>query len=273
MEPLSNEQQEQQTASNEQVVAETPVLETAVAAETATSEDTSTETSSATVAADESSINGHQAADLSAEEAEEGARLMEASLEELKRPVDYQVGDLIRARIVSIDQNKQNVFLDVGDKSEAIMMYDDIAKEGEPEPQVGDEVEAYVLRASDAGLELGKQLSAKDDVMLLFEEAHENGLPLEGTVKGKNKGGLEVQVHGKRAFCPISHIELRYCENPAQYIGQTLTFRILELKDGGKNIVLSRKVILEEEAAAAMRKSVVVARQLFLFPNIFDVVR
>lgn len=244
MEPLSNEQAKETTSPSEQGTPETPVQETAALEQPAAPVETSAG------GAEDSSINGHLAADLSAEEAEEGARLMAASMEEVKRPVDYQVGDIIRARIVSIDQNKQNVFLDVGDKSEAIMMFDDIAKEGEPEPQVGDEVEAYVLRASDAGLELGKQLTAKDDVLLLFEEAFENGLPLEGTVKGKNKGGLDVQVHGKRAFCPVSQIELRYCENPAQYIGQTLTFRILELKDGGKNVVLSRRAILEEEAAA-----------------------
>jgi small subunit ribosomal protein S1 len=70
-------------------------------------------------------------------------------------------------------------------------------------------------------------------------------------VTGINKGGAEVQVYGMRAFCPLSQLDLRYVENPQQFVGQTLKFRINRIEEGGRNrrpdVVLSRRALLEEE--------------------------
>ena len=69
---------------------------------------------------------------------------------------------------------------------------------------------------------------------------------------GLNKGGAEVQVAGMRAFCPLSQLDLRYVENPQQFVGQKLLFKVNRLEEGnrggrGPNIVLSRRQLLEEE--------------------------
>jgi len=60
-----------------------------------------------------------------------------------------------------------------------------------------------------------------------------------------------VNLGGLRAFCPMSQIELGFCAEPESYAGKTESFKILELKNGGRNIVVSRRAILDEEAAAA----------------------
>ena len=75
------------------------------------------------------------------------------------------------------------------------------------------------------------------------------------------KGGYEVRIARQRAFCPISQIDTVRNTDPAQHEGRVYQFRIIEYKDGGKNLVVSRRALLEEEqraSAAEMRRSIVV---------------
>src|SRR5262249_42945917 len=93
----------------------------------------------------------------------------------------------------------------------------------------------------------GKQAHAE------LQQAFELGLPVEGMVSAVNKGGLEVTIAGARAFCPISQIDTRHVEDAASYVGQRLQFRITRYESAGRgreNIVVSRRVLLEEEQAA-----------------------
>jgi small subunit ribosomal protein S1 len=83
---------------------------------------------------------------------------------------------------------------------------------------------------------------------------------VEGRVESAIKGGYEVRVARERAFCPLSQIDIVRTADPAVHIGRTYTFRIIEFKDGGKSIVVSRRKHLEEEqqaSADAVRKSIV----------------
>jgi hypothetical protein len=65
---------------------------------------------------------------------------------------------------------------------------------------------------------------------------------VEGKITGTNKGGFDVQVSGFRAFCPISQIDRIYCSDPQSFVGKTLPFRIIEYKEGGRRIVISRRI-------------------------------
>ncbi len=76
--------------------------------------------------------------------------------------------------------------------------------------------------------------------------------PVEGKVIGWNKGGFHVTLNGTPAFCPKSQIELGKPKKAASYIDRDLTFRILEIKDAGKRIVVSRSDILREERQALL---------------------
>jgi small subunit ribosomal protein S1 len=93
-----------------------------------------------------------------------------------------------------------------------------------------------------------------------LEDAYHAGLAVEGKVEKAVKGGYDVRIARERAFCPLSQIDSVRTDDPAAHEGKTYTFRILEYKDGGRNIVVSRRKHLEDQqraAAADVRKSIV----------------
>jgi len=154
------------------------------------------------------------------------------------------------------------VFIDLGGKSEGRISAAELKDaEGNLTVKEGDTVDATVtgtdpesgaliLRRKAGGGGKGGKKPA--EVVPEIRAAHENNLPLEGLVTGLNKGGAEIQVFGMRAFCPLSQLDLRYVENPQQFVGQKLMFKVNRLEEGnrggrGPNIVLSRRQLLEEE--------------------------
>src|SRR5262249_59908663 len=82
-----------------------------------------------------------------------------------------------------------------------------------------------------------------------LEQAFANRIPVEGVVTGEIKGGYEVQLGSVRAFCPGSQIDRRRVEGRS-YVGERLRFRITKLEGGGRNVVVSRRQLLDEEAEA-----------------------
>ncbi len=87
-----------------------------------------------------------------------------------------------------------------------------------------------------------------------------SGRPVRGTVVGVIKGGYEVKVGRARGFCPHSQIELRREEDPERQVGQTYMFRVIQVRRGGEDVVLSRRAVLEEERldeAKAVRATLV----------------
>jgi len=169
------------------------------------------------------------------------------------------VGQKVKGKILSVTE--EWAFLDLGGKAEGRIAAADLKDaEGNLTVKEGDTLEATVtgtdpetgallLRRKAGG---GKGKRAAAEVPLEIRQAHEAGLPIEGLVTGLNKGGAEVQVYGMRAFCPLSQLDLRYVENPQQFVGQKLMFKVNRLEEGnrggrGPNIVLSRRQLLEEE--------------------------
>jgi small subunit ribosomal protein S1 len=172
------------------------------------------------------------------------------------------VGQKVKGKILSVTE--EWAFLDLGGKAEGRIAAADLKDaEGNLTVKEGDTLEATVtgtdpetgallLRRKAGG---GKGKRAAAEVPLEIRQAHEAGLPIEGLVTGLNKGGAEVQVYGMRAFCPLSQLDLRYVENPQQFVGQKLMFKVNRLEEGnrggrGPNIVLSRRQLLEEEQQA-----------------------
>jgi small subunit ribosomal protein S1 len=109
--------------------------------------------------------------------------------------------------------------------------------------EVGGPSGAIVLRRT-----LGRGPEGKGEL----EQAFALGVPVEGTVTAVNKGGVEVLIAGVRAFCPISQLELRHVEDAQAYVGQKLRFRITRYEGSGQrlNLIVSRRVLLEEEQAS-----------------------
>jgi small subunit ribosomal protein S1 len=169
----------------------------------------------------------------------------------LQQSATPEIGDKIRGRVVSIGETA--AFVDVGGKSEGMIEVAQLRDSaGNLTVTVGDEIEATVTGTDPetGSLILRRKAARGQDVALELRQALDSGLPVEGVVTAINKGGAEVQVSGMRAFCPLSQLDLRYVENPQQFIGQRLTFRVSRIEPGKTrpNIVLSRRSLLEEEA-------------------------
>ncbi len=122
---------------------------------------------------------------------------------------------------------------------------------GEITAKTGETLKGVVTRIGPDGTpELARGLGGAGGMSLEeLEAAMDAKVPVEGKVSGVNKGGVSVDIGGIRAFCPISQLELRYVEDSSIYLQQTLRFHITEIKEG-RDVVLSRRAILEEEQAA-----------------------
>jgi len=180
--------------------------------------------------------------------------MFEASLQ-AKR---FEEGQTIEGTIVAI--GPEVAFIDVGGKGEATIEIEELLdSEGELTAQVGDRIEAMVVSTA-GGLKLSRKLARGAATARQLEDAFHAGLPVEGKVEQAVKGGYEVRIAGQRAFCPISQIDTLRNTDPAEHAGRVYTFRILEFKEGGKNLVVSRRALLEEEQreeAELLRRSIV----------------
>ncbi|MFP4601104.1 MAG: S1 RNA-binding domain-containing protein [Persicimonas sp.] len=163
---------------------------------------------------------------------------------------DVEAGDRIKGCVAAIGE--KFIFVEFGSsKSEGYASRDDfLNEEGELEVEMGDEHEFYVLGTRGNEIQLGKNLSGREGAMEAIRTAHATGVPIEGRVDATNKGGFEVMIGGVRAFCPVSQIELGYTEEPDGHVGQTYRFRVEQVAEGGKNVVVSRSALLEEERKA-----------------------
>ncbi len=162
------------------------------------------------------------------------------------------VGETVRGRVVAIDQAA--VFVDIGAKSEAMIERAELSDPdtGKSLVEVGDEIEARVVEVDGkAGCPvLRKGAIRGGEGFAALEDAVATGLPVEGKITAVNKGGYDVQLGAVRAFCPISQMDLRPVADPTALVGQRFAFRITRFEDGGRNVVVSRRSLLEDEQRA-----------------------
>jgi small subunit ribosomal protein S1 len=176
-----------------------------------------------------------------------------------KRP---KIGDLVKGKVVSI--GKDTVFINVGGKAEGVLDRAEVSdSENKLLLEVGSTVEARVVGDQGGSLQLRVKLGRGPQASAELTQAHELGIPVDGTVTEVIKGGVSVDVAGVRGFCPASQIDARFVEDLSVYVGQRLTFRVT--KYDGRNLVLSRRALVEEEnskLAAETRKNIVVGAVL-----------
>jgi small subunit ribosomal protein S1 len=168
-------------------------------------------------------------------------RLFEATLRSVKP------GDVVRGRVVQVGRDQ--VTVDIGYKSEGqIPVQEFIDRDGQVTVNEGDEIDVYF--DADAGDEGGIVLSrAKAEQFRVWrdiEEAFQRDGVVEGTIVGKVKGGLKVDV-GVPAFLPGSHADLRPVRNLDRFLGQRMQFAVLKFNRGRGNVVVSRRAVIERE--------------------------
>ena len=188
------------------------------------------------------------------EDNEDFAAMFEASL----KPKRFEKGQTLNGVVVGFSPDV--AFIDVGGKGEATI---DIAElkdaDGDLEVKVGDRIQATIVSTA-GGLTLSRKLLRGAATARQLEDAFESGLPVEGKVEAEVKGGYEVRIAGQRAFCPYSQIDIRRATDSTTHIGQVYQFRITEYKEGGRSLVVSRRVLLEAEQKAQeaeVRKAIV----------------
>jgi small subunit ribosomal protein S1 len=186
---------------------------------------------------------------------EDFATMFEASVKARR----FKRGQTIEGTIVAI--GPEVALVNVGGKGEAQIEVSELKDfDGVLEVAVGDRIQATVV-STDGGLTLSRKLARGAASQRQIEDAFRAGLAVEGKVDSEIKGGYEVRIAGQRAFCPFSQIDLVRTTDPAQHVGRVYAFRIIEYKDGGKNLVVSRRALLEEEQrahAVEVRQSIVV---------------
>jgi small subunit ribosomal protein S1 len=170
--------------------------------------------------------------------------LLKASFETPSRKV--RPGERVSGVVAKI--GKDTIFVDLGGKSEGIADIGEFLDgKGTLTVKPGDRVEMRVASVKE-GIHLTRGMKIQGaDTLDLLREAKENLIPVEGRVSGVVKGGFEIDLSGVRAFCPLSQIDLVFTEKPEIHLGARYSFRIMEIKERGKNIIVSRRVLLEEE--------------------------
>ncbi len=169
-------------------------------------------------------------------------KLVEASLQIPKE------GEIVKGRVAKITGNE--VFIDIGGKSEGVASLHEFRNSDIKE---GDEVYVYVeaLEGRNGRTIVSKQ---KADFLLAWDQikaVYDNNETVEAKVVRQVKGGLIVEIFGVDAFLPGSHIDVRKVKSISSFVGRTIPVKVIKINKARKNIVVSRREVLEEQMERA----------------------
>jgi small subunit ribosomal protein S1 len=172
------------------------------------------------------------------------AELFEKSYKQTER---LKPGQKLEAKILTVTRDW--VFLDSGKKGEGVLDRKELLDpDGNLTVAVGDTITAWFVGMVNNELRFTTKMGTGANAQSQLEDAWRSGIPVEGVVEKEIKGGFEIRIGGStRAFCPYSQMSLRRVEDNTALIGQHLPFKIAEYAENGRNIVVSRREILEEE--------------------------
>ncbi len=183
---------------------------------------------------------------------DEFSAMMSAAFSGPSKPRSSELveGQQIVGKVVHIGED--NVFVDVGSKNEGFLARREVELDGVLQVAVGQQIEVFVVGFGASGVELTRALSRSSDAEASLRLACEGGIPVEGKVASRNKGGFEVTVMGERAFCPISQIEMDFTEDGDVHLGKTYLFLITKVEAKGKHldVVISRAELERRERRA-----------------------
>ncbi|HVH44515.1 MAG TPA: S1 RNA-binding domain-containing protein [Labilithrix sp.] len=169
-----------------------------------------------------------------------------------RKPV--RVGDRLEAVVVQVGRDL--VFVELDGKQQAFIEASEVRDpDGTINVKEGDTIRAHVVEVDEArgSVRLGRSIGRPGNLAAI-EQAKHTGVAVEGKVTGVNKGGLEIDLGGgTRAFCPMSQAGDRFVEDASTLVGQSLRFIVTDVRD--KNIVVSRRALLQREASETVAKA------------------
>lgn len=155
-------------------------------------------------------------------------------------------GQEIETTVVQIAGD--TVFIDLNAKSEGVIPTSEFTdSDGNLTIKEGDKIKAFYLGEKNGENRFTTKIAGQSADNSMLENAFKNHIPVEGHIEKEIKGGFEVKIGSERAFCPYSQMGFRQKEEPAYFVGKTLTFIIQEYTEGGKKFVVSNRKVLEEE--------------------------
>ena len=169
-------------------------------------------------------------------------------------PTRYEPGRKVSARVVKV--TPEWVFLDLGRKGEGVLAAKELQDEaGTVAAKEGDTLEAYFVSSDGSEMLFTTRVAGGSAGSALLEDASNSGIPVDGVVVKEIKGGYEVRLAGgARAFCPHSQMDLPRSGGQEERVGKHAAFRITKYGEKGRNIVVSRRVLLEEEEERKTRE-------------------
>ncbi len=175
------------------------------------------------------------------------AALFENSMASLNKTL--RVGDVFKAEILSI--GKTEAFVSTGTPQDGVLLINDLLDEDKNlKYKVGDVIDVVVLRANSNDIRVTRKGSKSAPVDFdSLEDAFDMEMPVEGKVTEAVNGGYRVTVQGQSAFCPVSQLGVPFGKDASEFIGKKLEFLITQFEPKKRNIVVSRRKLLDLQKA------------------------
>jgi small subunit ribosomal protein S1 len=185
--------------------------------------------------------------ELAVTEENDGENFAELFEKSAKQSNWLEPGQKLTARVLKV--SAEWIFIDTGQKGEGVVDRKEFLDlDGNVTVKEGDSITAYFISSNHGEMRFTTRLGGGASGSTQLEDAWRSGVPVEGVVEKEIKGGFEIKLGGTaRAFCPFSQVALRRMDTTESLIGTRLAFRITDYAENGRNIVVSRRSLLEEE--------------------------
>lgn len=162
------------------------------------------------------------------------------------KPRMFKAGERIDTVIVNITADW--IFIDLGSKSEGYLDKKELLDEdGNLTVKEGDTITAYFLSSRHGEKLFTTRLLTSKNVNDFLFDAYKSQIPLEATVEKEIKGGFSVKINQNvSAFCPYSQMDIKKIDDVTAYVGQKFEFAVIEYSENGRNVILSRRPLLEK---------------------------
>lgn len=165
----------------------------------------------------------------------------------------FEIGEAFETSVVAVTDS--TVFVDLSAKSEGVVDVAEFKDEnGNVSVKEGDKIKVFFTGEVHGEMRFTSKIAGGKTDSTMIENAFRGGIPVEGHVDAEIKGGYQIKIGNARAFCPYSQMGFRKREEPAAYVGRTMTFIITEYKNDGKDILVSNRKIGESEYAESLGK-------------------
>ena len=160
---------------------------------------------------------------------------------------EIEEGVIVSGEVVKIDDSY--ILVDVNFKSEGQIPLDEFMENGQVTVNVGDTVDVYVVRKNEreGSIVLSREKAKRMQVLDELEKLLETGDVIVGRIVRRIKGGYVVEIKGIEAFLPGSHVDLRPVPDMDALVNQDFEFRVLKINRRRSNVIVSRRVLLEED--------------------------